>query len=115
LVEKGASLDQPTVIEGLTPLLIAVKRGHLKIVNLLIERGASIELKMTNSFDSVLHLACEKGSLEILKILSTNDSFLKMLKKRNKQNQSPLDIIDEKMQNYSLESNKQSKNQDFIQ
>jgi ankyrin repeat protein len=98
LVEKGVDLDKPTVNDGLTPLMMAVERNHLKIVNLLLERGARIDLTMTTTLDTVIHLACENGNLEILRWLSANESFYKLLRKKNKQMQTAMDIVEEKIQ-----------------
>lgn len=43
LLEKGANINETTINEGLSPLMMAVKRGHSNIVRQLIEKGAKID------------------------------------------------------------------------
>ena len=70
LIEKSINIDQQTISEGLSPLMIAIRRGHLNIVRQLVDRGASIEQTMISSLDTAVHIACENGSKDILLMLS---------------------------------------------
>lgn len=44
LIEKQADVNGQTTSEGLTPLMIAVQRGHLNITKKLIETGAKLDV-----------------------------------------------------------------------
>lgn len=46
LVDRGADMDVPN-IRGMPPLLCAAKAGHWELVELLLQRGAPIEQKVT--------------------------------------------------------------------
>jgi ankyrin repeat protein len=37
LIEQGADFNKETTSDGFTPLILAVKRGHINIVKLLVE------------------------------------------------------------------------------
>ncbi|XP_067661991.1 ankyrin-3-like [Haliotis asinina] len=55
-----------------TPAMIAAECGHEKVVELLMEKGANLSLTCDTG-SNILHLACSKGRLEVLKyILSQN-------------------------------------------
>ena len=69
LLQNGAEID---LCEngGRTPLWIASYYGHVKSVELLIERGANVELKGDpNVKCSSLIIASERGMIEIVKLL----------------------------------------------
>ncbi|MBT3903551.1 hypothetical protein HOF26_01870, partial [bacterium] len=69
LLKAGArvTLDLPST-SGFTPLLIAIKKKQLNIVELLVELGADMH-KMTQDVNTALHLACEAGELEMMHLL----------------------------------------------
>ncbi|KAL7984248.1 hypothetical protein Chor_002818 [Crotalus horridus] len=72
LISKGAIIDSVD-IEGRTPLILATSRASWKIVNLLISKGANIQLK-DHLGRSFLHLTVlHPGGLQHL-----NEEFLKM-------------------------------------
>ena len=50
--------------DGQTPLHLAVEKGHLSLVNLLLAQKAQVNAKNKEG-KTALHLACEKGRLEI--------------------------------------------------
>jgi ankyrin repeat protein len=63
LLEKGARIDEtgdvPTgrpftqVWQGVTPLLVAARRGNLEVLTLLLQRGADINAKDKNGYTSL--------------------------------------------------------------
>ncbi|KAK6501143.1 hypothetical protein TWF481_008991 [Arthrobotrys musiformis] len=53
----------------MTPLHLAVERGHLPIANELITRGASVNVEATNSLWTPLHDSVKGGYLEITELL----------------------------------------------
>ena len=54
---------------GRSLLSWACEEGHLEIVRLLVERGASINQKDENDRASPCYFACENGHLEIIRML----------------------------------------------
>jgi len=53
---------------GLTPIMIASDKGHHKVVNFLLERGAAVEEK-TKDGQNALMLAAHRGHTEIVHLL----------------------------------------------
>ncbi|XP_048251786.1 uncharacterized protein LOC124123099 [Haliotis rufescens] len=51
---------------GHTPLMLAVCGGHKDVVDFLVDYGADVHM-VDNDGDSLLHLACEKGNLKMVK------------------------------------------------
>ncbi|KZL78694.1 multiple ankyrin repeats single KH domain (pfs domain-containing protein) [Colletotrichum tofieldiae] len=51
-----------------TPLVTASYRGHLKVVKLLLEKGANIKIKDIDGW-TPLNAASSKGHLEVVKLL----------------------------------------------
>ncbi len=73
LLNSGAHIDQIDN-EGRTPLMKAVRAGHICTVRYLISKGADVN-RSTNSNDStVLSLACAGGHLEIASLLLKHGS-----------------------------------------
>ncbi|XP_048258038.1 ankyrin repeat domain-containing protein 50-like [Haliotis rufescens] len=55
-----------------TPVMRAAYRGHREVVELLVNKGADVSL-VDKDGDNILHLACIRGHLEIVKfVLSLN-------------------------------------------
>ncbi|XP_071098528.1 serine/threonine-protein phosphatase 6 regulatory ankyrin repeat subunit B-like [Haliotis cracherodii] len=62
---------------GHTPLMLAVCGGHTDVVNFLVDHGADVHM-VDNDGDSLLHLACEKGNLKMVKhVMSYSDINLR--------------------------------------
>lgn len=66
LLNKGALINQ--VVEGLTPLNIALEIGKLEMVKFLLDRGASVKYIDINSM-SVFQDAVKKGNLDIVRLI----------------------------------------------
>ena len=58
---------------GHTCLMIACYKGHFKIAKYLIEIGADVNRKSVKG-NTALHDCAESGSLEIMKLLLSNDA-----------------------------------------
>ena len=54
--------------DGWTALMLASDKGHLKVVKLLLEKGANANAQNNNG-ETALMVASEKGHLEIVKLL----------------------------------------------
>jgi ankyrin repeat protein len=65
LVEHGININLKTTEEGYSPLIIAVKRGHINIVKYSLKIGAII-YDSDNFGNTPLHLACELGEKDIV-------------------------------------------------
>ena len=86
MIENGSNINQKTTSEGFTPLMIAVKRGHIDIAKYLIKIGAIIEDTDYLQGNSALHMACELGELDIVEMLATEDTFCKIFNLKNQNN-----------------------------
>ena len=65
-IEDGVDINQK--IDGITALLVAVKEEKKKIVKVLLENKADVNLLYENDFN-VLHVAAMGNSKEIVEIL----------------------------------------------
>lgn len=71
LLEKGADVNAPPVPSSKdTALTIAADKGHYKFVELLIQRGAQVEVKNKKG-NSPLWLAANGGHLEVVQLLNS--------------------------------------------
>ena len=52
-----------------TPLFYAASKGHLQIVDLLIQEGATVDVQQPGSGFTPLHIAAEEGHVEVVKLL----------------------------------------------
>ncbi|UCC44418.1 MAG: ankyrin repeat domain-containing protein [Candidatus Zixiibacteriota bacterium] len=68
LIDKGASVDARSDLDGGTPLHYAAENGHREVVKLLLSKGASITAK-DMSERTALHLAAWEGQVEVLERL----------------------------------------------
>jgi ankyrin repeat protein len=77
LVRKRANIEAEETIGLYTPLHIAAEKGHHEIFEFLVDKGADL-LAVTKTGQSVVHLACQNGHLEIL------ESFEKLNKNKKR-------------------------------
>ncbi len=69
LIKKGASLNRTdTRGYAYTPLHQACKNGKLGVAQILIEKGADINVRESNG-KTPLYLACEKGHTQLVSLL----------------------------------------------
>jgi len=77
-----------TPMLGVTPLQSAVAGGHLEITRLLLEAGASPNVR-ERSGDTPLHAAAQNGDVEIVRSLIFGGANVETI---NEKNEKPLDI-----------------------
>ncbi|XP_048242365.1 ankyrin repeat domain-containing protein 17-like [Haliotis rufescens] len=53
---------------GRTPVIVAATAGHLSVVNFLIRQGCGI-LEVDDNNDTVLHVACMSGNVDVVKCI----------------------------------------------
>ncbi|XP_071104740.1 ankyrin-3-like [Haliotis cracherodii] len=51
---------------GMTPIMIATEKGHREIIELLVKKGSDLSL-FDEDDNTILHLACKEGNVEIVK------------------------------------------------
>lgn len=74
LLDKGADVNATPVPSSRdTALTIAADKGHLKFVDLLLQRGAAVEVKNKKG-NSPLWLAANGGHLSVVKILKNHSA-----------------------------------------
>ena len=72
LIDKGADVNAPPVpVSKETALTIASEKGHFKFVQLLIENGATIDVRNKKGYTPLWFASC-CGHLEVCHILVTN-------------------------------------------
>ena len=81
--------------QGKTPLLVALygyisdEKERLEIVRKFIEKGANVNVKDTIDKNTPLHLACDKGDIEIVKLLVENKANTK---EKNGDDETPYEV-----------------------
>eukprot|EP00968_Pinguiococcus_pyrenoidosus_P012483 scaffold1096_cov171-Pinguiococcus_pyrenoidosus.AAC.4 len=68
LVGEGADKESQEEIDGTTPLLAAVEKGHLEVVQVLLVCGANKEAANNKGW-TPLNAAAQKGQLEVVQAL----------------------------------------------
>lgn len=94
LIEHEAKVSAKTSYEGLTPLMLAVKRGHTNITRMLIEHDAELAAADVIKNNTALHLACELGRVEIVRMIATEDTYSQFCNLANKSGCTPIDIAE---------------------
>jgi ankyrin repeat protein len=86
LIDYNCDINIETTNDGLTPLIIAVDRGHKNIARKLIEMNARLDAVDYNNNNTALHIACAKGEYEIVEMLATAKTYNCIFNKVNKNN-----------------------------
>jgi len=71
LIENGSDFNKETINDAYTPLMIAINRGHVHIVDMFVSHGVKIDAVECNNNNTALHLACLNNEEEIVKMLAT--------------------------------------------
>ncbi len=77
LLDEGAAVDERAP-SGLTPLMLAACQGDVEMVRLLLDRHADPLCVDRLAGASVLHKACQGGSLEIVQLLVEGGAFVNL-------------------------------------
>ncbi|EKJ73007.1 hypothetical protein FPSE_06795 [Fusarium pseudograminearum CS3096] len=83
----GASIDIANE-EGEVPLCNAIRFSNEPVSNWLVKQGANVNISIGKQ-ESILHIACSEGSLEMVKLLRKNNATLSSV---NHDNSTPLHI-----------------------
>eukprot|EP00743_Colponemidia_sp_Colp-15_P006851 GILK01007388.1.p1 GENE.GILK01007388.1~~GILK01007388.1.p1 ORF type:complete len:315 (-),score=45.49 GILK01007388.1:242-1186(-) len=75
--------------DGVSPLHLAAQTGYVRLVQLLLERGAVVNTT-TNAGDTCMHFATKANSVELMDLLYAFDSDL--LNRSNNQGNTPLHV-----------------------
>ena len=62
-------MDIDALKEGVTPLMVACKNGHIKAARLLLERGARLDLKPGYG-QQLMYDSCKSGHADIARLLT---------------------------------------------
>ena len=68
LIEDGADIEMKDRKHGSTPLLYACQNGHIKIVKILLRKGANL-IASNFSKKTALHFAAQSGQVDLVDIL----------------------------------------------
>jgi ankyrin repeat protein len=89
LIKRGAEVNIGS-LEGWTPLLKATQKEYHSTMKILLENGANPKCKLNSTHYTPLHLACEQGDLEAVKILVRNGGA--DLDAQSKEKLTPLEL-----------------------
>ena len=67
-------------VDGLTPLMIAAEKGHMGVVNLLVENGAKLDIQDKDD-QTFFHICAEYNQSDIIKVKTKKDIFYFWIKK----------------------------------
>ena len=89
LIKAGAEVNSPSKNTlGVTPLQSAVAGGHLEITRLLLEAGASPNVRDRSGY-TPLHAAAQNGHIEIVRSLIFGGANVEVVSEKN---EKPLDM-----------------------
>lgn len=66
-LKNEPNFHDPTT--GLTPLLAAAAKGHVPVVKLLLDSGASVTARVSTKGRQALHFAADSGNVEVAELL----------------------------------------------
>jgi ankyrin repeat protein len=92
LMRRGVELED-TNDEGANALHIACLMGDERLVHTLLSNWCNPNTPVRNTGDTPLHIACDQGSMHIVKMLVHRNVDLTA---RNKMKQTPLDVLKSK-------------------
>ena len=76
LIESGASVNAVTT-SGWSPLMIAIVGDHSKCVQLLVQKGADVNVRAQGSArKSALSYAVEKGKVDLIKLILRRGAYI---------------------------------------
>ena len=95
--EEERMVDQEKALsnrntDGDTPLLVAVRKKHLKSVLHLILEGADTNESNSSTLDTPLHIAAQECDVTIIQLLIVFGAFVST---RNRQRKTPIDLARE--------------------
>lgn len=79
LLAIGADPNVRDFQSGLTPLMIAARKGYEKMARILLDVGADLHMLDSCSGTTVLHQACQGGSPEITQLLIDAGAFIDVI------------------------------------
>lgn len=89
LIKAGAEVNSPSKNSlGVTPLQSAVAGGHLEITRVLLEAGASPNVRERGGY-TPLHTAAQNGDVEVVRSLIFGGADVEAVSEKN---EKPLDI-----------------------
>ncbi|XP_026781745.3 B-cell lymphoma 3 protein [Pangasianodon hypophthalmus] len=78
LLDSGADINAVDIKSGRSPLIYAVEKSCMEMINFLVENGCNVNAQ-SYSGNTALHIACGRGEVEAVRVLLKNgaDSSLK--------------------------------------
>ena len=95
--EEERKVDQEKALsnrntDGDTPLLVAVRKKHLKSALHLVLEGADTNESNSSTLDTPLHIAAQECDVTIIQLLIVFGAFVST---RNRQGKTPIDLVRE--------------------
>lgn len=77
LINAGATIDEKSLVDGLTPLYLASQTGKQKVVELLLNQNANKD-EQSSDGTTALSVASEGGQTEVVEILLVNEAIVNL-------------------------------------